>query len=219
MLGPRPGRDVIVHTVLDPSRLGSWPLVSRQSPPPRTKVCMAPWREPEGVPVPVTGVATRGGLRAVLPERVYNPCIRNLPGRSCQHRAALPGLRVSQCRLCSPGPSPNTLKECRRAGPRRCFQCSTEACDFDKVDSTSEPSGAKAVPRVQGPAPGFPVSPGFTPSLHAQPEGYPSPGPEPGPGTRTSPPRASHAVLLLGSGLCVIRVVHGVLRSHYLKLV
>ena len=33
---------------------------------------MAPWRGPEGVPVPDTGFATRGGLRAVLPERVYS---------------------------------------------------------------------------------------------------------------------------------------------------
>ena len=33
---------------------------------------MAPWREPEGVPVPVTCFATRGGLRVVLPERAYS---------------------------------------------------------------------------------------------------------------------------------------------------
>ena len=44
---------------------------------------MAPRREPEGVPVPDTGFATRGGLRAVLPERVYSglaqPCL-SAPG-------------------------------------------------------------------------------------------------------------------------------------------
>ena len=37
---------------------------------------MAPWRGPEGVPVPVTGFATRGGLRADLPERVYSGLAR-----------------------------------------------------------------------------------------------------------------------------------------------
>jgi hypothetical protein len=37
---------------------------------------MAPRRAPEGVPVPVTGFATRGGLRAVLPERVYSGLAR-----------------------------------------------------------------------------------------------------------------------------------------------
>ena len=38
---------------------------------------MAPWREPGGVPVPVSGVATRGGLRAILPERVYSGLARS----------------------------------------------------------------------------------------------------------------------------------------------
>ena len=45
---------------------------------------MAPRRAPEGVPVPVTGFATRGGLRAVLPERVYSGLARprlSAPGR------------------------------------------------------------------------------------------------------------------------------------------
>ena len=77
---------------------------------------MAPRREPEGVPVPDTGFATRGGLRAVLPERVYSELARS--------------------RLTAPG----------------------------------HPTGAA------GPAPGFPVYPGFTPSPHAQPEGC-RPGP------------------------------------------
>ena len=69
---------------------------------------MAAWRAPEGVPVPITGFTTRGGLRSILPVQAF---LEDLPGRACRHWGTIPGPRVSQCLLHVLGPSPDNLEE------------------------------------------------------------------------------------------------------------
>ena len=113
---------------------------------------------------------SRYPTRALRPAGACGPscpsgCIRDLPSRACQHQATLSGPRVTRCWLHWPGPSSGTLKGCLRADPR-CRSHDPKVFCVEQIGRTSEPSGARAVTRVRGPAPGLPVSLGSPPTTH-----------------------------------------------------
>ena len=138
-------------------------------PPGQSSVSASPDQDVYGTPAG-PGVGRRESRypsRALRPAGACGPscpsgCIRDLPSRACQHQATLSGPRVTCCWLHWPGPSSDTLEGCLRADPR-CRSHDPKVFCVEQIGRTSEPSGARAVTRVQGPAPGLPVSPGFAP--------------------------------------------------------
>ena len=127
--------------------------------------------------------------RAGLSGRIWD-----LSGRVRWHRATLPGPQVSRCRLHDLGPSPWRSRGVT-GGSSRAESRPRRAGALNKAAQRSYPSGARAVLRAQGPAPGIPVSPGDAPHRHAQLEGRPMSGPW------TFPVQGLACGARLGSGL------------------